>query len=998
MMMNKVIVTTSWDDGHKSDLKTAKLLKKYGFTGTFYVSPESRELRPEEKLSEEDLRSMAEDFEIGAHTMTHPRLDRISATEAKNEIVDSKQALEKIIGKPVTSFCYPYGGYNSRVKQIVKETGFTFARSIDRFATDNIDRFAAKTSVDTFDHMRDGMWSVLHLCGKKPWRIFKLRRWDNLAKEMFLKAQKENGVFHLWGHSHDIELHNDWDRLEKLIAFIAKQDNVCFAKNSELPINRPKVLVAAPYFGQDLGGLEKYAFQITSGLQKDYGWDAVVVTSGESDLKMTKMEYYEGIKVYHMPNTLKISNTPASLSWHRQIKRIIAIEKPDIVNAHMPVPGIADIVSFAAGKIPIVVTYHMSSMKKGRWQTDFLIKLYESIFLRFTLVKAQAIICPSEFVKTGFLNKYFPKISVISPGVDIDSFRPARADSKYNLMHVGGLKKGEKHKGLIRSLEAVADLKSKYPEVHLNVVGRGNDAGYYQELSAKMGIEKNVTFCGLLGPQEMVSIYQKTNVFIAPASKESFGMAIVEAMACGLPVVANKAEGIPYIIQDGKNGYLVEAGKINQIAEKIDFLFQHPDTAKIIGETARNSVVDNYQWNNKVTETNIHLLRILKLETEKPKLIMVTPYFYPKVGGLENYAYNIARRLRKNGNYDVSVITSNDSSRNFAREIIEGMNIYRLPTWFKLSNTPISPLWYWQIKHIFKFERPSIIHLHAPVPYISDIAALAAGKTPTILTYHAGSMIKGKRPVDILIYIYENIFLYKLYKSVDAIVSVSQKFERSRYGNLFAYKTQLIPPGVDTKRYTFTPLPDGTKIVTFVGRVELSSKWKGISFLLRAMSLVIKNIPDAKLEIIGGGDAVRYYQKQIDALGIAESVRMLGYQTDQDLIDAYRRSSVVVLPSTSEAESFGTVLIEAMASGRPVIGSNIGGIVFVIDHQKNGLLVPPKNPEALAKAIKIILENDEMKKTFADNGVIKAKTFDWELQTEKYQELYQKLLDDKPIL
>jgi glycosyltransferase involved in cell wall biosynthesis/peptidoglycan/xylan/chitin deacetylase (PgdA/CDA1 family) len=994
--MTKVIVTTSWDDGHKLDLRTAKLLQKYGFKSTFYISLEDRELRQEDRLDENEIRLLAQDFEIGAHTMTHPKLDQISDDLAKKEIYESKYALERITGKPVTSFCYPYGSYNGKIKQFVEQAGFTYARSIKRFTTNSIDRFAANTSVDTFDHMRDGIHSVYNLCSKKPWRIFKLRRWDNLAKELFFKAQKEDGVFHLWGHSKDIEIHNDWGRLENLLAFIAKQDGVIFATNSELPIKKPKLLVAAPYFRQELGGLEKYAFQITSGLKNNFGWEVAVVTSGETGQNKVIVDYYEGIKVYRLPYTVKLSNTPIGLLWYSEIKKIIDIEKPDIIKTHMPVPGIADIISYASGDIPLIVTYHMGSMKKGKQPVDFIIWLYENILLRRTLAKAQSIICPSVFVQSDFLKNYFYKTFVISPGVDTDLFHPVQNESKYNLMHVGGLKKGEGHKGLIESLKAVAELKNQYPEIHLNIVGRGDNYEHFKKLCRKMEIENNVTFCGLLKTKDIVTIYQKTNVFIAPAKKESFGIAIIEAMACGLPVIANNAEGIPYLIQNEKNGYIVDVKK-NQIADKVKFLFQNPSVAKRIGDAARDFVVANYQWDNNVAETNRYLLKTLGLVENKPKLMIVTPYFFPKVGGLENYAYNIARRLHESGNYEVSVVTSNHKTKKYEREIIAGMKIYRLPTWFKFSNTPVNPLWYWQIKHIFKRERPNIIHLHAPVPFISDTAALAAGKTPKVLTYHAGSMIKGKWPDDVLIYIYERIFLPILFRHVNVIVSVSKSFGQSKIGKLFAYKTKLIMPGVDTKQFTFSSLPSNSKIVTFVGRVELSSKWKGIEYLLQAISFVINDIPDIKLEIIGGGDAIEYYQKQAEALGIKKSVKFFGYQTGQDLIDAYQRSSVVVLPSTSEAESFGMVLIEAMASGRPVIGSDIGGIAYVIDNQKNGLLVPPKNPEALAKAINLILGNKELAKKYADNGTIKAKNFDWEKITNKTEIIFQKVINENKI-
>jgi len=92
--MPKVIVTTSWDDGHMLDLKLAELLRKYDLKGTFYVAPLNREFKKEDLMSDYQLRRLSQEFEIGAHTMTHPRLGKISAEEADKEIRESKTYLE----------------------------------------------------------------------------------------------------------------------------------------------------------------------------------------------------------------------------------------------------------------------------------------------------------------------------------------------------------------------------------------------------------------------------------------------------------------------------------------------------------------------------------------------------------------------------------------------------------------------------------------------------------------------------------------------------------------------------------------------------------------------------------------------------------------------------------------------------------------------------------------------------------------------------------------
>ena len=124
------------------------------------------------------------------------------------------------------------------------------------------------------------------------------------------------------------------------------------------------------------------------------------------------------------------------------------------------------------------------------------------------------------------------------------------------------------------------------------------------------------------------------------------------------------------------------------------------------------------------------------------KLLVVAPYFFPKIGGMENYSYNISKGLKEKYEWDVTIITSNHIEKKYKEERIDGMNIYRLPYWFKISNTTINPMWLFSIHKILIEEHPDIINAHSPVPFISDITSLIAGKIPLVTTYHSGSMIK----------------------------------------------------------------------------------------------------------------------------------------------------------------------------------------------------------------------------------------------------------------
>ncbi|MBA3788862.1 polysaccharide deacetylase family protein [Patescibacteria group bacterium] len=231
--MKKTIVTTSWDDGHVLDVKLSELLRKYEIKGTFYISPEDREFPIQDRLTNQQIVTLAQDFEIGAHTMTHPDLTKLSDEDARKEIDDSKEYLEKIVQTPISSFCYPSGFWEKRHENMVQEAGFTLARTVKRFATAiGSDVYALPTTIHAYRHWSDAL-PILKEVGVR--RFFKsYLNWDYLAIVLFEKTRSEGGVFHLWGHSWEIEKNNDWERLENVLQYISKREGVRYLTNQEL--------------------------------------------------------------------------------------------------------------------------------------------------------------------------------------------------------------------------------------------------------------------------------------------------------------------------------------------------------------------------------------------------------------------------------------------------------------------------------------------------------------------------------------------------------------------------------------------------------------------------------------------------------------------------------------------------------------------------------------------------------------------------------------------
>ncbi len=361
------------------------------------------------------------------------------------------------------------------------------------------------------------------------------------------------------------------------------------------------------------------------------------------------------------------------------------------------------------------------------------------------------------------------------------------------------------------------------------------------------------------------------------------------------------------------------------------------------------------------------------------KVLIVTPYFYPKVGGLENYALNIAIQLQRHGN-EVIIVTSNHERTGRIEDNVNGLKVIRLPIQFRLSNTPFSLSWKSQIKKIISNEKPDVINAHLPVPFIADMAVRAAGKTPVVLTYH-NDLVKSDFLGRILSKAMYLLLINKTLKKTSAIIATSEYYiNRSPYLKRYKYKTSVVSPGVDLRIYNknvddqwLKAQYPGKTIILFVGNMSKTHMHKGVDILIKSLKNIQKNIPNVILVAVGSGDAIPIYENIAISSGVKEDVVFVGHVTDQELPKYYAGANVLVLPSTSEAEGFGMVIMEAAACGTPSVGSRVGGIPYAIVNNDTGVLIEQSSVDDLAKGISNLLNSPDKLKKLGVNAANRAK-------------------------
>lgn len=369
-------------------------------------------------------------------------------------------------------------------------------------------------------------------------------------------------------------------------------------------MTRQKVLLVVPYFPPHKGGMELFACNIAEHLSRRHGWEVVVVTTGEGR-KAEIEEISARLRVYRLPYWRKLSNSPISLSWFWQAMTIIRAEKPELINIHTPVPGLGDVMSLMAGRRPVIVNYHMGTMKKEKPHLDFVIWIYEHVLLKPMLHKARKIISSSDYVRDGFLGNFKHKTQTITPAVDSELFHPAPVPVKTpRIIFVGSLNKSDGHKNLRALLAACKELRAAVPGLELTAVGDGDGRSLYEDLAANMGMADVTTFTGWLERSSLAEAYRGAAVFALPTTNDSFPLVITEAMASGLPVVSTLVGGIPTLVDDNVDGLLVDPADFGALVGALKRILTDEKLASRLGEAGRNKAVRSLSWSSRAEMTD----------------------------------------------------------------------------------------------------------------------------------------------------------------------------------------------------------------------------------------------------------------------------------------------------------------------------------------------------------------------------------------------------------
>ena len=383
-----------------------------------------------------------------------------------------------------------------------------------------------------------------------------------------------------------------------------------------------------------------------------------------------------------------------------------------------------------------------------------------------------------------------------------------------------------------------------------------------------------------------------------------------------------------------------------------------------------------------------------------PRICLVTHFFPPHIGGIEKVSYEQSKRLTEAG-YEIDVLTSKTKGQN--KHPAKGIRVFAYPS-LKIAEIFGIPYPILTVKAYKKFakiiKKCDLVHAHGHVYMSSYLAGKLAKKykKPFIVTQH-NTFIDYKSWLNTLEHLNDVTIGKSVLKRADRIFTVSKETMKYvlRLGADKA-KTSVMYNGVDTNCFYSVQkeksrkklgLPKNRKIIFSARRLVYKN---GLDTLIESAHLVAQDNPDILFVVAGNGPSRKLIENRIKELGIEDNIKLTGFVPDEQLPVYYNAADYFVLPSGS-GEGLPLVLLEAMACGLPVIATTVGGTPEIIEHMKNGVLVPPRNPEAIAEALSKLLAQENLGKKIGEEAKKKIQNrFSWEENVRQLKEAYSQLI------
>ncbi|ADJ25840.1 glycosyl transferase group 1 [Dehalogenimonas lykanthroporepellens BL-DC-9] len=376
------------------------------------------------------------------------------------------------------------------------------------------------------------------------------------------------------------------------------------------------------------------------------------------------------------------------------------------------------------------------------------------------------------------------------------------------------------------------------------------------------------------------------------------------------------------------------------------------------------------------------------------KIALVAPYDFAYHGGVVNHVTALERQLTARGHRVVVIAPASRPITAFGDRFVHIGTPRPMPASGSVARITVSVRLANKIKAVLAKEQFDIVHLHEPFMIMLCSAILRYSHATNIGTFHAA---EGK-PGYNLGWPISRWILHRRAKKLHGHIAVSPVAKNYHHRYVPAEYT-IIPNGIDLNHFRPDVEPidrfmDGKLNLLFVGRLE---KRKGIKYLIDAFKKVHKLYPETRLIVVGPGTRMRpKFEKQVRNARLEGDVVFVSDVSYDDLPRYYQTADIFCAPATGQ-ESFGIILLEAMAAGKPIVASRISGYASVLTDEQEGLLVKPKNAGELAKALIRLIADPALRERLGARGLDTVQNFGWDKVAARVEAYYRQVLERRGL-
>ena len=694
----------------------------------------------------------------------------------------------------------------------------------------------------------------------------------------------------------------------------------------------------------DIGGLEILLLEFLKALNRVKFNPSVCVLQEKGEL-ITEIRRL-GIPVY------VISKKPGiDYTLPFKLLKLIKDKNIHIVHTHNSTPWL-----YAGLAVKMLKRVHLVHTKHSNLDARRKRLLKAESYLA---KRTDYIIADAQDVFQFMMNKQAipaSKIKVIFNGIDIKKFASLkRAENKEGKKTIGIIGRLVPVKDHITLLSAFKIVSQKLNAVELFIIGDGQLKENLIKYCQENGLNEKVKFLG--ARRDIPELMQQIDSLVLTSLNEGLSITLLEAMAAGLPVIATNVGGNPEIVKDNETGFLVPPKNPKLLAEKIITLLSDQKLANGMAEKGRKRAKEYFSI-EKMVRSYEQLYDALEVNLDNMARIAIIGEFPPPEGGMAVQAKLFFEKLKE----EKVKVFALKRNYEFKRRInwIGKIKMIRAIISFFIFTAFL-------LKILFKVESLYILSNSYLNFYLYTLPPVWLGKLfckKIIVNFHGGAAEKflNKRV---------NFLARSALSTVD-FITVPSGYLKDIFAKI-GLSAIAIPNIVNLERFTFRKRERLEP--NFIVTRHLEPEYN-VGMVIRSFAIVVKKYPQARLKICGNGSEKGKLKSLTYQLGLGNSVEFLGSLGNEKIAELYNSSDILL--NGSEIDNLPVSILEAFACGLPVVSTKAGGIPYLVEHEKTGLLVELNDSEVMAKDIERLLENAELAQTLSENARKSLEKYSWD--------------------